>query len=409
MSKVKIVAVGAGNRMNAYTRYALLHPEEMEIVAVADPNPLRRQHYRQLFTIPEERCFVSWKECLEGPRLGDAVFLCTPDHLHYEPAMQALEAGYDILLEKPVAQTWQQCRDMEEKSRQKSCIIGVCHVLRYHPYFRKLKEIIEGGRLGELISVSHTEAVGIERMTHAFVRGLWRKERDTNPMILSKACHDLDLLVWLTGRKCVEASSYGSLKWFRSENAPQGSTLRCIDGCAVEKECPYSALELYYRQKRWLRHFDIPEDADPDEVILNELKTGIYGRCVYRCDNDVVDHQTVSLLLEDQVTVSFAMEGFTKTGGRYTRLMFSKGEVYGDERILIVRHFLTGEPDEIYDFSAYWGECNFHGGADLNIVRDFLQAVKTREREALAVNIATSLESHRIAFEIEKSRKRNGR
>ena len=259
--------------------------------------------------------------------------------------------------------------------------------------------------LGELITVNHIESVGIERMTHSFVRGLWRKESETNPMILSKACHDLDLLVWLTGRKCLRVSSYGSLKWFRAEHAPVGSALRCTDGCAVERECPYSAVELYYRRKRWLRHFDIPEGGKEDEIIWEELKTGPYGRCVYHCDNDVVDHQVVSMLLEDEVTVNFSMDAFTRDSGRRTHFMFSQGEVFGDERKLTVRHFHPDREDEVYDFSEFYGECNYHGGADLEMVRDFLSAVRTRQPETLLTRIDSSLESHRIAFEIEKERK----
>lgn len=342
---------------------------------------------------------------MQREKMADAVFICTPDDMHYRPAMLALERGYDVLLEKPVAQTYQQCLDIVRKARELNRVAGVCHVLRYHPYFKKFREVVADKTLGELITVNHVESVGIERMTHSFVRGLWRKESETNPMILSKACHDLDLLVWLTGRKCLRVSSYGSLKWFRAEHAPVGSALRCTDGCSVEKECPYSAVELYYRRKRWLRHFDIPEGGREDEVIWEELKTGPYGRCVYHCDNDVVDHQVVSMLLEDEVTVNFSMDAFTRDSGRRTHFMFSRGEVFGDERMLTVRHFHPDREDEVYDFSEFYGECNYHGGADLEMVRDFLSAVRTRQPEALLTRIDSSLESHRIAFEIEKERK----
>lgn len=182
--------------------------------------------------------------------------------------------------------------------------------------------------------------------------------------------------------------------------------MRCTDGCVVEQECPYSALELYYRRKRWLRHFDIPEGADPETVILQELKTGPYGRCVYHCDNDVVDHQVISMLLEDGITVNFSMDAFTKDSGRRTHFMFSQGEVFGDERILTVRHFHADREDEMYDFSDFYGECNFHGGADQGIVRDFIHAVRPGRGMHWLTNIDSSLESHRIAFEIEKQRKK---
>lgn len=402
--KITVVALGAGNRMNAYSEYALQHPDKMSVVAVVEPNEVRRQQLAHRCGIPAKHCYAGWREFLQQQKIADAVFICTPDNLHFESAMQALEKGYDVLLEKPIAQSWQECEDIVRRARKLKRIVGVCHVLRYNPYFMKLREVVAGGILGELISVNHVEAVGIERMTHAFVRGLWRKESETNPMILSKSCHDLDLLVWLTGRKCMEVSSYGGLKWFKAENAPAGSTLRCTDGCAVEKDCPYSALDLYFRRKRWLRHFDMPEQADAGEVIMHELLTGPYGRCVYRCDNDVVDHQVVSLLMEDGITVNFSMDAFTKESGRKTHCMLSRGEVFGDEHTLTVRHFQAGRPDEVFDFSYNAGECNFHGGADLNIVGDFIEAVCTRDGAALLTNIESSLESHRIAFEIEEKR-----
>lgn len=404
MKKVTIAAIGAGNRMNAYTEYVRLHPEEAEIVAVVDPNEIRRKHYAALFKLSPSCCFASWEKFLEKEKMADAVFLCTPDHLHYRPALAALEKGYHILLEKPIAQSWQECQEIVAKARERKCMVGICHVLRYHPYFRKMKEIIDSGELGEMISLNHREEVGIERMTHAFVRGLWRKEGETNPMILSKACHDLDLLVWLSDRKCLEVSSYGSLKWFRESNAPAGSTSRCTDGCRVERECPYSAINLYYRQKRWLRHFDLTADADADEVILRELRNGPYGRCVYRCDNDVVDHQVVSMLMEDEVTVNFSMDAFTREGGRKTHVMFSGGELYGDEKSLTVRYFQPGRIEDVYDFSDYSGECNYHGGADLSIVADFIRAVRAEDPALLLTSVETSLESHRIAFEIERNR-----
>lgn len=403
--KITVVAIGAGNRMNAYTEYAILHPEELCMVAVVEPNDIRRTAYARRFAIPSDRCFAAWEEFIKCEKIADAVFLCTPDDMHYTPAMYALEKGYDILLEKPIARSWQECLDIAEQAKRCHRIVSVCHVLRYNPYFIKFKEIVAGGTLGEIISVNHVEAVGIERMTHAFVRGWWRREDETNPMILSKSCHDLDWLVWLTDRRCLRVHSYGSLKWFKKENAPQGSALRCTDNCAVEKSCPYSAINLYLRQKRWLRHFDIPEGINQEDVILQELKEGPYGRCVYHCDNDVVDHQVVSMLMEDDITVNFSLDAFTKESGRRTHVMCSGGEIWGDERTLTIRYFNPDKEDEVYDFSFAAAECSFHGGADLRIVADFIEAVRTRRVTTLLTPIDSSLESHRIAFEIERSRR----
>ncbi len=402
--KITVVALGAGNRMNTYAAYAKSHPDELTMVAVVEPDEWRRQHFARQYQIPDTACFADWRDFFCREKMADAVFVCTPDNEHYEPTLKALERGYDVLLEKPIAQSWRQCLDIVECARKNGRMVAVCHVLRFHPYFLKLREVVRRGSLGELISVNHIENVGIERMTHAFVRGLWRKESETNPMILSKACHDLDLLVWLTGRKCLDVSSYGSLKWFRKENAPQGSTLRCIDGCAVESVCPYSAVDLYLRRKRWLRHFNVASDRNIEDIISDELHTGPYGRCVYHCDNDVVDHQVVIMQMEEGVTVTFSMEGFTKEPSRKTHVMCSYGEVFGDERQLTVRYFQAHRPDEVFDFSSVAGECNYHGGADLSIVANFVEALQKRDESLLLTDIESSLESHRIAFEIERKR-----
>lgn len=399
---VTVAAIGAGNRMNIYSA---MHGRGMRVVAVVEPDDTRRDALAVRCGVADDMRFSSWDDFMRCDRCADAVIICTPDHMHFSQAVAAIERGYDVLLEKPIAQSLPECMEIAAKARMYGRIVGVCHVLRYNRYFRKFKEWISDGSLGQIISINHVEAVGIERMTHSFVRGLWRKEHESNPMILSKACHDLDLLVWLTGRNCLQVSSYGSLGWFRRENAPLGSPLRCTDGCPVEHECPYSAIELYYRRHRWLRHFDIPEGADIDDFILNQLRTGPYGRCVYRCDNDVVDHQVVSMLMHGGITVNFSMDAFTRDSGRKTHCMLSNGEVFGDERRLVVRPFSSDTGDMVYDFSDCCGETSGHGGGDIDIVRDFIEAVRSRDPERLTTNIESSIESHRIAFLIEQRRK----
>ena len=314
--------------------------------------------------------------------------------------MKAIEAGYNVLLEKPIAQSLPECCRIAEAARRKGVIVGVCHVLRYHPYFIKIKEIVDSGQLGEIISISHLAAVGLDRTTHGFVRGMWRREEITNPMLISKCCHDIDFLLWLTEARCRKLSSFGSLRWFRAENAPKGSTPRCLD-CPLEKECPYSAVDLYYNRRDWISNFDVPEGATLDEVILRQLRTGDYGRCVFRCDNDVVDHQIVSMEMENDVTISFSMDAFTLGDQRETHIRLTHGEIDGDERILRVRRFRGGE-EQVYDFSGILGK-PFHAGADLNLVEDFVDTISRREHR-FRTSIGKSVESHRICFEAERSR-----
>lgn len=397
---VTIVAIGAGNRTNKYLEYARRHPERLELAGVVELNEIRRDAVAAKFGLPPERCFTDYDTFFENPLPADAVLIGTPENMHFEPCMKAIEAGYNVLLEKPIAQTLPECCLIAQAARRKGVIVGVCHVLRYHPYFIKIKEIVDSGELGEIISISHLAAVGLDRTTHGFVRGMWRREEITNPMLISKCCHDIDFLLWLTEARCRKLSSFGSLRWFRRENAPAGSMERCID-CPLESKCPYSAVDLYDRRRDWVSNFDVPAGSTLDEVIRRELRRGDYGRCVFRCDNDVVDHQIVSMELENDVTISFSMDAFTLGDQRETRIRLTHGEIDGDERTLRVYKF-RGREERIYDFSDILGT-PFHAGADLNLIEDFVDTLSRREHR-FRTSIGKSVESHRICFEAERSR-----
>jgi hypothetical protein len=327
--------------------------------------------------------------------------ICTPENKHFEPAMLAIEAGYHVLLEKPIAQTLEECLAIGEAARRKNVIVSVCHVLRYHPYFIKLKELACSGELGNIISINHCTSVGVDRATHSFVRGLWSREADTNPMLISKCCHDIDFLLWLTKTRCRKITSFGSLRWFRSKNAPEGSAERCID-CKVEAQCPFSAVDLYRVRRDWISNFDIPQGKTIDQVIEDELREGKYGRCIYHCDNDVVDHQIVSMEMDSEVTINFSMDLFTLKDHRKTHICRTDGEIDRNETLLRVRRF-RGGAETVYDFSNLSHQ-PFHAGADLDIVADFIDAIHSEEKY-LRTSIDLSVESHRICFEAERSRK----
>ena len=397
---VTIIAIGAGNRANKYLEFAARNPERLRLTGVVEINEIRRRAAAEKFGLAPDRCFTDYDRFFENPVPADVVLIGTPENEHFEPCMRAIEAGYNVLLEKPIAQTLAECCRIEEAARRKGVIVGVCHVLRYHPYFIKIKEIIDSGELGEIISISHLAAVGLDRTTHCFVRGLWRREEITNPMLISKCCHDIDFLLWLTEARCRKLSSFGSLRWFRKENAPAGSAARCID-CPLEKECPYSAVDLYDNRRDWISNFDIPAGATLEEVIRRELRTGDYGRCVFRCDNDVVDHQIVSMEMDNAVTISFSMDAFTLGDQRETHIRLTHGEIDGDERTLRVRKFRGGEV-RVYDFSEILDK-PFHAGADLALIEDFVDTIGRGEHR-FRTAIGNSVESHRICFEAERSR-----
>ncbi|MCK6434030.1 MAG: Gfo/Idh/MocA family oxidoreductase [Aquabacterium sp.] len=400
---VSVLLLGAGNRGGVYASYATRCPDEMVVTAAADPNPHRLRAMAQQHHLPPERCYARWQDALAQPRMADAVIIATPDRQHAGPCLRALELGYDVLLEKPIAPTEEECLQILHAAHASRRIVGVCHVLRYTPYFRELKALIDGGVIGEIISVQHLEPIEHTHMSHSYVRGLWRNSQSATPIILAKSCHDTDIIRWLVGDQADTVHCFGNLKWFTARNAPPGSTERCTDGCAVESECPYSALQIYYRDRKRLYVFDLPEDDRSrwPELIMRGLRETDYGRCVYRMDNDQPDHVTANILFKNGVTAGFSMEAHVSYEGRRTRIMGSKGDITGDMESFTLTTFKDGR-------RKTWSmKTDAHGGGDHRMLKDFLQAVGQRNPALLSSSIDDSVESHLIAFAAETSRLRH--
>lgn len=397
---VTAITCGAGNRGNVYGDYGIEYPGQLDIVGVAEPIAIRNERYAKKHNIAEENRFKTWEDVFKKPRFADAVIISTPDNLHYGPCMAALNMGYDILLEKPISPSEKECRDILSLAKQKGRVVAVCHVLRYAPYFVKLRELMQNDAIGEVISIQHLEPIMHVHMSHSYVRGNWHNSKQTAPIILAKSCHDLDIIKWMLDKKAKNIQAFGDLKWFRKENAPAGSTPRCADGCAIESSCPYSALRIYHRKRTWLHHFDLPEDKSKQgDAILEYLKTTDYGRCVYRMDNDQPDHYITNILFENNVTASFSMEAFTSYEGRRTRIMGSMGDITGDMKKFTLTDFRTGKKTE-------WEHASDnHGGGDWRLVADWIQAVAQHDPSLLTSTIDASIESHIMGFMAEKSRK----
>jgi hypothetical protein len=273
-------------------------------------------------------------------------------------------------------------------------------VLRYAPYFVKLKEIMDSGVLGEIVSIQHLEPIEHIHMSHSYVRGNWHNSKQTTPIIFAKSCHDLDIMKWLLNKHCTHIQAFGSLAWFTEKNEPKGSTNRCTDGCAVEAKCPYSALEIYYRKRERNYVFDLPEDRSKQaEYVLEQLKTTNYGRCVYKMDNDQPDHYTSNILFEGGTTAAFSMEAFTSYDGRRTRVMGSLGDVVGDMSSFVMTDFLTGQK------TAWSQNTDAHGGGDWRLVANWIEAISKRDASLLTSTIDQSIESHIMGFMAEESRK----
>ncbi|MEV1239525.1 Gfo/Idh/MocA family protein [Nonomuraea sp. NPDC050022] len=397
---VTLAIVGAGSRGTSYARHAV-ESGGARVVAVADPVESRRARH------PGATPYADWHELAALPRQADAVIIATQDADHVEPAVRFAELGYDILLEKPMAVSEEDCRAIVAAAERSDAIFAVCHVLRYTPYTRALKALLDAGRIGEIVSIQHLEPVGWWHQAHSYVRGNWRRSDESTFMLLAKSCHDLDWLVHLTGRQVAKVSSFGGLKHFRPEHRPEGAADRCLD-CAVEDACPYSAKRIYLPlagKEAW--PLNVVTDDVSERGVLEALRTGPYGRCVYACDNDVVDHQVVNLEFEGGVTVAFTMTAFTPAAHRQTRIFGTRGSIEGDGDRLTVTDFLTGGTDTVDtrptgDGTAGGG----HGGGDEALVEAFLTAVRTRDRAQILSSPSESLHSHLIAWAAERSRLR---
>ena len=383
-------------------------PEKYEVVAVAEPIENRREYIRQKHRIPEEFCFESWNDLFAKGKVADAAIISTQDKDHFEPAIKAISLGYHLLLEKPVSPTPEECWEICRLAEEKDVKVVVCHVLRYAPLFEIVKKTIDEGKLGKIISINHEECVGNIHQSHSYVRGNWGNEGRSSNMLLAKSCHDLDLLQWLTGKKCKKIQSFGALTHFRIENAPEGSPEFCIEGCPVGDKCPYNAVKLYLEDKEnlWFRTTSTRDNNPTDEKVEKAIRTTQYGKCVYRCDNDVVDHQVVTMLFEDDITVTFSMNAFNR-GGRYLHIMGTKGELHAaldNDTPIRIYDFETAKTTEI-DVIAGDGVLNGHGGGDEGIVDSLYEYLMDNYKGSSISDIRTSVNNHLLVFAAEKARK----
>ncbi|ETT62316.1 Gfo/Idh/MocA family oxidoreductase [Paenibacillus sp. FSL H8-0457] len=403
MNKVKVALIGAGLRGINYMDYALQHPHEMEVVAVAEPNRQRREQFQERHGLEDAACFENWNDFFTAPKVADAVFICTQDKQHFEPTMRALETGYHVLLEKPMSPDPEECIRMGEMASQAGLVFSICHVLRYTPFFSTIKELLEREAIGRLMSIQHNENVGYWHQAHSFVRGNWRRTEDSSPMILAKSCHDLDMLLWLADSDCVRVSSFGSLGHFTAAQAPAGAPKRCLDGCPVSDECLYYAPDHYLTEDTNWPTSAISDDMSYD-ARYQALLEGPYGRCVYHCDNDVVDHQVVNMEFANSVTVAFTMSAFTRDVSRTIKLMGTRGEIRGamEKNEIEIIHFDSGKVERI-SFADRGGHVG-HGGGDMGLIKDFLRLVQTGGNNQGLTSASRSVQSHLMAFAAEQSR-----
>ena len=408
---VSIAIVGAGHRSVAYAEYALEHPERMRVVAVADPDPGRRNALAERHGIPPERQLASYEGLVRGERMADAVINGTMDRLHYRSSLPLIERGYHMLLEKPIASTESEVRELVDAAHTHDVTVMICHVLRYAPFYVALQEALSAGEIGELIALHTSENVSYHHMAVGFIRGRWNNSERSNPMILAKCCHDLDIIAWLLSSvQPRRVASFGSLKQFTRANAPAGSTDRCLGGCAIEPTCPYSARANYIDQGLWgfyaFEGIEHLRDSTLEQKLESLRLDNPYGRCVWRCDNDVVDHQSVIIEFANGVTASHDMFCATSRSSRTIHLVGSKGEIEGDLESgrLVVKH-PARTPSGFFERQIQLNTTgDSHGGGDLRLVEDFVSVLRKEPVSRATTRIEDSLNGHLLAFAAERAR-----
>ncbi len=354
---VSVAILGAGMRGRlTYGAYCLANAGKIRVSAVAEPDVGRRKRLADEHAIPETARFADWSDLLAHGPPTDGVIVATPDWAHAEPAIAALALGRDVLLEKPVARTAEELDRLLAAARTSTGRMTIAHPLRHAPLFEAIARLLAEGRIGRLMTIDHVENIGYLHFAHSYVRGNWRRSDETAPLILTKACHDLDVLAWLAGSAWTNVSSFGSLAHFRSENAPPGAPNRCTDGCPVQATCPFDAV-AFYLEPQTLAGWRSAVTPDQSEAgIRDALATGPYGRCVYRCDNDVVDHQVAIIEFANEVTATLTVSAFTAEMSRSIRLMGTAGEIEADLLTgrLACAHSRPGQPRRPPTYPSSW-------------------------------------------------------
>ena len=416
MSKkiVSVSIIGLGGRGGeAYGRYMAFLSDKFKITHICDINTTRLHTYGEIFDVSIENRFDDENKFFEK-KWSDVLFITTQDRMHVRMAKKALELGYDIVLEKPITDDIAELRELTELAHEKKRRIMVCHVLRYTVMMRKLKELLNAGEIGKLVSIDQTENVVFWHEAHSYVRGNWRNTDVAVPMIMAKCCHDLDLIQDFIGGRCKSVASMGSLAYFKPEFKPEGAADRCVT-CKYVDSCVYSAKRIYIEMWRNVGRpgntfpFNLITDVCPltEEALMDAVKTGPYGRCVFACDNNVVDNQTVIMQFENGVTATLKMEAFVKEGGRDIRFFGTEGELElreHDGTITLKKYF--GE-DTVWKLTDLTDDLEGHGGGDHRMI-DELYEIMTGQNPQVATSIDESIESHYIALAAEESRLNGG-
>ncbi|MBW3534284.1 MAG: Gfo/Idh/MocA family oxidoreductase [Gemmatimonadetes bacterium] len=408
---LRAVIIGAGARGNrVFAELMRTTPTAWKVSAVVEPNEARRERFREAHDLPPECAFESLDALLAGPRRGDVAFVCTPDVTHYTICAAVSAAGYDVLLEKPIATSLPDCLALLDVQHTHGNRIFVAHVLRYSPFFRAIKRIIQSREYGRVRNIRLTENVGHWHFAHSYVRGNWRRRDESAPIVLTKCSHDLDILAWLLeDDRPAFVSSFGSLEYFTRENAPPEAADRCVD-CPLQDTCLYSATRFYVHERPGWPYDVVTSVPGSMEERRRAIEMGPYGRCVWKCDNDVCDNQTVTLQFESGIHAGFGLYALTADNTRQITVLMERAELTGDlhrGRLAIAE--LSGDkrplpsrkvPLEVAD--------DHHGGGDLALLQVLYEHLTTGAHRQVMTSLESSIASHVLAFLADESRMKGG-
>lgn len=415
MKEIKIAVIGFGGRGSIYSHHFNSY-QGVQIVAVCDINDKRLNYAKELYNLSDEMLFNSENKFFMKGKLADLCIVASQDKQHVTHSIKAMRAGYDLLLEKPIATSVKDCKKILSVAKKLRRKIYVCHVLRYTPFFASIKKELSSGDYGKAVTFNLTENVGYWHYAHSYVRGSWNNSKVASPMIIAKSCHDLDIINWLLDDRCVSISSYGSNTFFNKSNFPEGASQKCFD-CKYNSECDFSAERIYLdlpHKPFGLRTGNSvwPSGAvthkPTEETLISALKNGTYGRCVFACDNDVVDHQVVDMLYGNDITAHLTMTAFSVDCHRDIHIYCTHGEIYGDTKNgKVVCKKFSGEVKELEtanEITAKYG----HNGGDYLLIKDIVDILRGGDALGLT-SIDKSFDSHLMGFAAEKSRLSDGK
>lgn len=416
---ITVAIIGLGGRGGlAYADFQMQNSDLMKIVAIADLKESLVEKYKNKFSVKAENCFSSGEELLKKERLADAAIIASMDKDHYGHVMAAIDKGYDILLEKPISPSLEECLAIQRKAKEKGVHIRICHVLRYTTYFRQLKQLLQSGIIGSIRGVEHTENVAYWHYAHSFVRGNWKNSKESSPLILQKCCHDTDILTWLIGEKPKRVVSLGGLKWFTSENAPKNAPERCDRTCERYDTCPYNAEKFYLdgyensdeerRQNFWMYQALCRGTTSLDKL-KNALKTTDFGRCVFKCNNDVADHQIVAIEYENGAVATLTVSAFTDQCYRNSKFFGTLGEIEAEDESGIIRIKVFGKEEQVIDTTKLTDDLSGHNGGDNALMKSFLAYLEDKKNNRITQPYEENvIVSHVLCFAAERSRINNG-